>query len=291
MYKQIDSNKRRTVILIILFIILIIALGYIITYIFGYGYDVIILAAIFSIVMTLFSYYSGDKVALWSAGAKLIKKEDNPYVYRMVENLCITAGIPYPEVYIINDPAPNAFATGRDPEHASVALTTGLIERMENEELEGVIAHELSHIKNYDIRLMMVVLVLVGFIAIVSNMFLRVRISGSNRKGGAGGILVLVGVVLMLLSPLIAKIIQLAISRKREYLADASGALLTRYPEGLAKALEKIAEYKEPMLKATSATAHLYISSPFGASKKFMANLFSTHPPIEERIKSLREMA
>lgn len=291
MYKQIDSNKRRTVILIILFIILIIALGYVITYIFGYGYEAIIFAALFSIIMTLFSYYSGDKVALWSAGAKPIKKEDNPYVYRMVENLCITAGLPHPKTYIINDLAPNAFATGRDPEHASIALTTGLIERMENEELEGVIAHELSHIKNYDIRLMMIVIVLVGFIALLSDMFFRFRITGGKRDSKAGGILILVGVILMLLSPLIAKVIQLAISRKREYLADASGALLTRYPEGLAKALEKIAEYKQPMLKANNATAHLYISSPFGASKKFMAKLFSTHPPIQDRIKALRDMA
>ncbi|EKE14383.1 MAG: hypothetical protein ACD_12C00540G0003 [uncultured bacterium] len=245
--------------------------------------------------MSLVSYFSGDKIALMISGAHgPIKKEDNPYVWNLVENLCITAGVEMPKIYLISDPAPNAFATGRDPKHASVALTTGIIERLENEELEGVIAHELSHIKNYDIRLMMMVIVLVGVITLLADWFLRFSFFGRGRRsrsGQLGMILLLLGLILAILSPLIAQLIKLAISRKREYLADASGSLLTRYPEGLARALEKISQYKDPMLRANKATAHLYIANPFGGTKKFMSGLFSTHPPIEERVKVLRAMA
>jgi heat shock protein HtpX len=293
MYKQIDSNKRRTVFLMVIFIAFVLVLGYFFGELSGYGYAAVVLAGIIALIMALISYYSGDKVALSTTGAKEITKEDNPYVYRMVENLCITAGLPLPKVYIINDPAPNAFATGRDPEHASIALTTGIIESLENEELEGVIAHELSHVKNYDIRLMMVVIVLVGTIALLSDIFFRFRFFSGRRdsKGNAGAIFALVGLVLMILSPLIAKIIQLAISRKREYLADASGSLLTRYPAGLANALEKISKYDQPMQRVSSATAHLFIANPYFGAKKFASNLFSTHPPIEDRIMKLRSMA
>lgn len=297
MYKQIDSNKRKSFLLIAIFVIFIVALGWIFSEVSGSGYGPVIAAAVISLIMALFSFYKGDQVALWTAGAQgPIVKEDNPYVYRLVENLCITAGLPLPKIYIISDPAPNAFATGRDPAHASIALTTGLIERLENEELEGVIAHELSHIKNYDIRLMMVVIVLVGIVSLLSNWLLRFRFLGGkrnnrNENGQIGAILILLGIVLAIISPLIAEIIKLAVSRKREFLADADGALLTRYPEGLASALEKISAYHEPMLHANDATAHLFISNPFGDGKqKFSHKLFSTHPPIEERIKILRGM-
>ncbi|HBU07104.1 MAG TPA: zinc metalloprotease HtpX [Candidatus Magasanikbacteria bacterium] len=294
MYSQIDSNKRKTILLIAIFIAIITAIGYFLGYYMNYGSGMVILAVGISLVMTLVSYYSGDKIALASTGAKAIAKEDNPYVYRMVENLCITAGTPIPKVYIIDSQALNAFATGRDPEHSSIALTTGIINALENEELEGVIAHELSHIKNYDIRVMMIVVVLVGAISIISDMFFRARILGGkrdsdNRGGGQlGTIIMIVGIVLLILSPIIAELIKLAISRKREYLADASGALLTRYPEGLAKALEKISQSNTPLEHASSATAHLFISNPF-KSKSF-SSLFSTHPPIEDRINKLRGM-
>ncbi len=297
MYKQITSNKRKSFLLIAIFVIFVIFVGWIFSQISDFGYGSLFFAIIISLVMALFSFYSGDKIALWTAGAKgPIQKNDNPYVYRMVENLCITSGLPTPKVYIITDPAPNAFATGRDPKHASIAITTGLIERLENEELEGVIAHELSHIKNYDIRLMMVVIVLVGVVALLSDWLLRFRFFGGRRDdrdggGQLGAILLIAGIVLAIISPLIGKLIQLAVSRKREFLADADGALLTRYPEGLARALEKITAYREPMKRANDATAHLYISNPFGAKTgKFFHKLFSTHPPAEERIKSLRSM-
>jgi len=295
MYKQIDSNRHKTIILIAIFIVFIASLGYLFGRLTGFGYWGLIIAIIISVLMSLFSYYKGDKVALWTAGAKEIRKQDNPYVYRMVENLCITAGLPLPKIYIINDPAPNAFATGRDPKHASIALTTGIINMLENEELEGVIAHELSHIKNYDIRLMTIVIILVGIVALLANWLIRARLFGFNKNddrdsGQIGAILMIAGLILAILSPLIAQLIQLAISRKREFLADANGALLTRYPEGLARALEKISSYKQPLKRASKATAHMYIINPFAGTKKFWAKAFSTHPPVKERIKVLRNM-
>ena len=294
MYKQIDSNKRKTVILITIFIVFVLFIGWLYGYITDTGYMGLTLAIIISLVMTAFSYYAGDKVALASAGAQLITHDQNPYVYRMVENLCITAGLPLPKVYIINDPNINAFATGRDPQHASVAITQGAIDKLANEELEGVIAHELSHVKNFDIRLMMVIIVLVGIIALISDWLMRGFLwNKSDRdKGNAGAIFLIVGIVLAILSPLIAQLIQLAVSRKREYLADADGSLLTRYPQGLANALEKInQENIQPLRRANNATAHLYIANPFGQTKKFLSAMFSTHPPIEDRIAKLRAMA
>lgn len=294
MYNQIAANKRKTFLLIGVFFILILALGYLFDYLFQSGGSWVFMAVGISIVMSLVGYYSGDKIALWQAGAKgPIKQEDNPYVYRMVENLAITSGLPMPKVYLIPESAPNAFATGRDPKHASVAITTGIIERLENEELEGVIAHEMSHIKNYDIRVMMLVGVLAGVVIMMADFFLRGKLfhsrDGENR--GAGGILLVIGLVFAILSPLFAQLIQLAVSRKREFLADASGALLTRYPDGLANALEKISSYGKPMQRASDATAHLYISNPFGVkAAKGFAKLFSTHPPMEERVKALRQM-
>ncbi|MFA5995122.1 MAG: M48 family metallopeptidase [Patescibacteria group bacterium] len=293
-YQQIESNKRRSVLLVILFIVFIIALGYTFAYI-NDSPGLLLLAIPISIIMSLTSYYSGDKIALWSSGAQgPIKKEANPYVYRLVENLCITAGLPMPKIYLINDSAPNAFATGRDPQHASIAMTTGIIQLLENEELEGVIAHELSHIKNYDIRLMMIVIICVGIVSLLANWFLRFSFfgrGGRRDKNGAGLIFMLIGVILMILSPLIAKLIQLAVSRKREFLADASAVLLTRYPAGLAKALEKISAAAQPLQRTNPATAHLFIASPFGATKHSWRNLFSTHPPISERVKALRSIA
>lgn len=276
----------------VLFVAFVLAIGFVF-YQMGYGIDALIIAGVIALVMAGVSYFSGDKITLTTAGAEQITKNDNTYVWNMVENLTITAGMPMPKVYIIDDPAPNAFATGRDPQHASIAVTTGIINTLENEELEGVIAHELGHIKNYDIRLMMIVIVLVGFIALLSDIFLRMNfLSGRSRdnKGNAGAIIMIAGLILMVLSPLIAKMIQLAVSRRREFLADASGALLTRYPEGLASALEKISTYHQPMRRANSATAHLYIASPFFGQDSKIRHLFSTHPPITDRVKKLREM-
>jgi heat shock protein HtpX len=293
MYKQIDSNKRKSFLLMLGFILVIVGLGWVWGYYYGEGgYFITILAAIFAMLMTSVSFFAGDKIALAQSGAHEIKQGDNPYVWRMVENLSITAGITMPKIHIIDDPAMNAFATGRDPQHSSIALTTGIINGLENEELEGVIAHELSHVKNYDIRIMMVVIVCVGIITLMADWLLRSFIWGGrgskdNNKQG-NGIVMIIGLVLAILSPLFAKLIQMAVSRKREFLADASGALLTRYPEGLARALEKISYQNQPLRRANKATAHLYISSPFKGKK--VSKFFSTHPPIEERISALRSM-
>jgi heat shock protein HtpX len=292
MYNQISSNKLKSYLLMLLFFLVIIGIVWAWSLYFGENssYSTLIFAVILASIMNLISFFAGDSIALGIAGAKPINKEANAYVYRMVENLSITAGLPTPKVYIINDSAMNAFATGRDPKHASIALTTGIIEGLENEELEGVIAHELSHVKNYDIRLMMIVIVCVGIIALMADwltrsLFWRNR-DNDNRNNNA--VFMIIGLVLAILSPLFAKLIQLAISRKREYLADASGALLTRYPEGLARALEKISSQKQALKHANKATAHLYIANPFGSEK--MANLFSTHPPVASRITALRSM-
>lgn len=297
MYKQIDSNKRKTFILVAIFIAVVLFIGWAFAEFTQAGYPALVMAGVFSILMSLGGYYKGDKIALAASGAKgPIKKADSPYVYRMVENLCITAGLPTPKVYIIPDKAINAFATGRNPENASIAISAGAIEKLENEELEGVIAHELSHIKNYDILLMTIVLVLVGLLALLADWFLRIQFWGGERKrdnnssGQLQLILMVAGVVLLVLSPIIGQLIQLAISRKREFLADASGALLTRYPEGLARALEKIAAENMPMKNANNATAHLYFASPFGRTKHLMSNLFRTHPPINDRVVELRKM-
>lgn len=292
MYNQIESNKRKTWLLMAIFAALIITIGFFLDYYYKGGSAIVIFAVVISIVSALSSYYTADKVALWSTGAKLIQKEDNPYVYRMVENLCIASGVPTPKVHIIDSPALNAFATGRDPEHASIAFTTGIISALENEELEGVIAHELSHVKNYDIRLMTVVVVLVGTIALIGDIFLRMQFRGGRRSSkegnGAAAAMVIIGVLFLILSPIVAELIKLAISRKREYLADASGSLITRYPEGLARALEKIKQSATPLATANSATAHLFIANPFAG--KGISSFFSTHPPIDDRIKKLREI-
>ena len=289
LYTYAESNIRKTLILITLFLILIIGLGWVFSNYFQ-NPGILVFAVIFSILMSFSSYWYSDKIVLALTKANPIKKEDNPDLYRVVENLCITAGLPLPKIYILPETQPNAFATGRDKNHASIAVTQGLLEKLDRTELEGVISHELSHIGNKDMLLMTVVVVLVGFVSIISDLFLRSMRFGGFRKrdNRVGAILVLVGLILAILSPIVAKLIQLAISRKREFLADASGALLTRYPDGLARALEKIAADKSPLKAASTSTAHLYISNPF-KEKKF-STLFMTHPPTEERIKALRDL-
>lgn len=295
MYNQITANKRKTWLLIIMVSFFIILLSAV----FGYaeGLDIIssvVLGTLFTTVYTLISYFASDKIALSSNGAVAIEKKDAPELWNIVENLCIAEGMPMPKVYIIQDPSPNAFATGRNPEKASIAFTTGLLQILDKNELTGVAAHELSHVKNYDTRVMTITVVLVGSLILMSDIFLRIgtmRRRDNDKNGNALLIFALVGIVLALLSPLIGQIIKFAVSRSREYLADASGALLTRYPEGLASALEKISGAGIPMRQASQATAHLYIANPFGnGGIKSLKNLFSTHPPIEERVKRLRSM-
>lgn len=297
MYKEIDSNKRKTFVFVTLFLVFIIALGWI----FGRAFEIpwLLPAAVaFSIAQSLIAYYYSDQITLAISGAKEAKKGEYLTLHRLVENLAITAGLPKPRIYVIDDTAPNAFATGRDPKHAVVCVTTGILQKLSKVELEGVISHEFSHIGNYDIRLSTIIVVLVGIIALMSDWFLRFSWRRDNREGGQfGTILMVAGIVLAIMSPVIATMIQLAISRKREFLADATGALLTRYPEGLASALEKISSDTEPLEAANKATAHLYIISPFRANIKdgfhvggWFAGLFSTHPPIGERVKRLRGM-
>lgn len=292
MYSNVAANKRKTILLIFAFVILISGLGYIISLYYGNS-AMFIGIAVFAVIYAFFGYYASARIALGMVGAKEIQKKDAPQLYRIVENLCITAGLPMPKVYIVNDPAPNAFATGRDPKHAVVAVNTGLLEIMDKEELEGVLAHELSHVGNYDIRVMAIVLVLVTIVAFISDFFFRMMFwFGDEDNGGSNPIFLALALVMAILAPLIAAMLQMAVSRKREYLADASGALLTRYPEGLASALQKIANFKGNDPKANSATAHMYFSNPLTNRKKgsWVAGLFSTHPPIEERIAKLKEM-
>lgn len=291
LYTQQDSNIRKTWLLFIVFFIFIIGLGWVFSYQFN-SPIILIFAVIFSILMSFFSYWYSDKIVLAMSRAKEIKKSDNPELYRIVENLCITAGLPLPKIFIINEMAPNAFATGRNAEHAVIAVTAGLLQILERSELEGVIAHELSHIGNKDMLLQTVVVVLVGVVVLLSDWFLRWSFWGRRRSdsdsGNLGIIMLVIGLILAILSPIFATMIQLAISRKREFLADASGALLTRYPEGLAKALEKISRDDTPLRVANKATSHLYIANPFKGRK--VSKLFMTHPPIEERIRALRGM-
>lgn len=294
MYKQIDSNKRKSWLLIFLFVGVLAAAGYAYGYLTGAGYAGLVFALVISVGMTVFSWFAGDKVVLATTGAKEVtEREQFPYLWNLVENVAITAGIPRPRIYVINDPSPNAFATGRDQDHASVAFTSGIIELLENEELEGVVAHELSHIKNQDTKVMMLAAVLVGAIVLLGDFFFRFGFAGRGRNRNANPIFLLIGIALLIISPIAGEIIKLAISRKREFLADASGALLTRYPEGLARALEKINQAGRPMDRASQATAHLWIASPFGSSADFrgrISALFSTHPPVSERVRQLRLM-
>ena len=296
MYDQISQNKRNSWLLVIVITAFLVLLGYMIGEYWGrgYGYGGIVFAVIIAMISGLISYYGGAGMILAISRAKRIEKKDHPQLFNVIDELSIAAGVPVPAVYIIDDTAPNAFATGRDPEHASVAITTGLLQKLSRDELQGVMAHELSHVQNRDILFSMMVGIMVGSIALISDFFVRSVIwgRGGRRKGNdkGSGPLILIGLVLAILAPLFAKMLQLAVSRQREYLADASAALMTRYPEGLASALEKIAGDREVLEVANRATQHLYIVNPIKPFEKRAKSLFSTHPPIEERVARLRDM-
>lgn len=299
MYKQIAANKRNTWIILIIFVAFFLGLGYLFGFIYSNGDEqgAIGLMGVFGIgamIYAAISYFAAGKLTLSIAHAKEIKKSDNPTLYDLVENLSITGGVPTPKIYLIDDTALNAFATGRDPNHAAIAVTSGLLATLEKPELQGVLAHELSHVQNLDIRLQSITVALVGLTALVSDIFLRSLLYGgrSRSRNKSNGAVLIIGVVFAILSPIIAKLMHLAISREREFLADASGALLTRFPEGLARALEKISKDPEPLEVANKATAHLYIENPLrnAHAGKWLNGLFSTHPPIELRIARLRGM-
>lgn len=289
MYSEIAANKRKTLYIMFFFLLLAGGIGWAFGEYYGspsFSVGVLIAAAAYALI----SYFNAGRMATAVNGAQEIEKSDNPRLYRIVENLAITEGMPMPKVYIMDDPAPNAFATGRDPDHAIVAATTGLLNIMDDQELEGVMAHELGHVKNYDIRVSMIAFALVGAIALISDIILRSMWFGGNRRSNnrGNGAAAIIAVVAAILAPIAATMLQLAISRKREFLADATGALSTRYPEGLASALEKIGKYGSATQKQNSATAHLFFANPL--SGKSFTKLFSTHPPVEERVAKLRDM-
>ncbi|OFW54927.1 MAG: zinc metalloprotease HtpX [Actinobacteria bacterium RBG_13_35_12] len=307
MYEQIASNRAKTVFIIIGFVIFITAIGFAVGYYIDYRYGInsnysillMVFALILAIIMSFSSYYYSDKIVLALTRARPISREENPRVYYAVEGLSIAAGLPMPRIYTIDDDGMNAFATGRNPQNGVMVFTRGLLDNLNDEELKGVVSHELSHIKNYDILLGTIVVILVGMVTIISHIILRSFIFGGggrkSSKSSGGGILTLiflvVGIALLILSPIIATLIRLAISRNREFLADSTGALVSRYPAGLANALRKISQHSE-VRTASNATAHLFISNPFGSrSKAMLGNLFNTHPPTEERIKRLESMS
>jgi heat shock protein HtpX len=294
LYTEAESNIRKTWFYLSFFLILIVALGWLISYYLGNS-AILILAVVFSVGTSFFSYWYSDKIVLAISRAQPITKSDGPELYRVVENLCITAGLPLPKIYILDEAQPNAFATGRDKDHAAIAITRGLLERLEKPELEGVISHELSHIGNRDTLLETIVVVLVGVVVLITDFFYRAAYWGRGerreKRGEGGSIFFLIALILSIFAPFLATLIRLAISRKREFLADESGALLTRYPEGLAKALEKISQDPHPLRVANNATSHLYIVNPFrGFQINSLSKLFMTHPPIEERIAALRQL-
>ena len=292
MYEEITANKRKSILLIIAFIVLISALGWFFGLLLtGYGDFGLIAAVLISIIFVLINYYNGDKLILKISHAREPTKQENAYLINVVEELAIAAGLPTPKIYIIDDSAPNAFATGRDPQHASIAVTSGLLKKLNRLELEGVIAHEMSHVKNYDIRLMMLASVLVGVIVLLSDVMIRSFLwgAGSRRDKKGGALVIIIALLLAILSPLFAYLLQFSLSRKREFLADANAALLTRYPEGLASALEKISKDKDDLEVANRGTEPLYKVTPHNLKGRF-GKLFSTHPPVEERIRRLRSM-
>ncbi len=287
LYTHQDSNIYKTWALFGVFLAVVIGVGWLASFYFD-SPAILYVAVAFSIFMNVFSYWFSDKIVLKMSGARPADEYIHRDLINIVENLAITAGLPRPKVFVINDSAPNAFATGRNKEHAVVAVTEGLMSILDRSELEGVIAHELAHIGNRDMLLSTVAVVLVGFVAILSDIAMRASFHGGGNRKEGGGVMIIVSLVLIILAPIMASLIQLAISRRREFLADATGALLTRYPEGLASALEKISRHSTPVKRASDATAHLYFSNPFGAGMKGVHKLFMTHPPIEERIKALR---
>jgi heat shock protein HtpX len=294
LYTQQDSNRFKTLMLMTGFLVAVIAIGYAVSWYVGNPF-IVYIAVAFAIGMNIISYWFSDKLVLRMTGAQPVTKAQAPELYNIVENLAITAGLPMPKVYIVNDPAPNAFATGRDPEHAVVAATTGLLAMLNRNELEGVMAHEMAHIGNRDMLVMTVAVVLAGFVAILADFLSRALFMGGGDNRDRSPIFLILGIAGIILAPIAAQLIQLAISRKREYLADATGALLTRYPEGLASALEKISSAHMPMQRTSHATAHLFISDPYGGEGRRsigqrISALFATHPPAEERIRLLRSM-
>ncbi len=295
MYDQIASNKRKSFFLILFFLCLVFALAWLLGELTNLGPQGLILAIIIAVALTFGSYYSSDKIVLAISKARPVTKKEYPHLYNVVEGLAIAAGLPKPRCYIIDDTAPNAFATGRNPKNSVVVVTTGLLQKLNRAELEGVIAHEMAHIKNYDILVMTLTVVMVGVVALLSDWILRTFLWGGRRRsskdgGNIGMIIVVVGLVLAIFSPLIAQLIRLAVSRKREFLADANGAFLTRYPPGLASALKKLDADREPLEAANKATAHLYIVNPLKEIKGNVNKLFSTHPPIKERVAALEKM-
>ncbi len=287
MYSEIDSNKRKTWVIMFIFVALIGAIGYFLSAYWFQDAAIGILIIVMAFAWAIFSFFSASKIALSMNGAHEIEEKDNPKLYRIVENLSITNGMPMPKVYLMDDPGLNAFATGRDPEHAAVAATTGIVKALSEAELEGVMAHEMGHVKNYDIRVSMIAFALVTVIAIISDVVFRSMIFGGNRREG-GGYVQLIALAIWILAPLSAVLLQLAISRKREYLADATGALTTRYPEGLASALEKIKKQGSVTKNQNTSTAHLFFANPLKGDS--FTKLFSTHPPIDDRIAKLRKM-
>jgi len=293
LYTEKEKNVRRTWAIFIVFLIVVIGVGWIFAQALQDS-SILYVAVIFSFLMNFFGYWYSDKLVLSMAGAKPVLAENNPELYRIVENLAITAGLPTPKIYLVPETAPNAFATGRNAEHAAIALTEGLLNKLDRSELEGVLAHELAHVGNRDILVGTVAVVLAGFIAILSDFFMRMNFSrsGDDDNGKAGAIFMVAAVVLSILAPIAAKLLRLSISRKREFLADSTGALLTRYPEGLARALEKISASSIQMRAANNSTAHLWVDDPFKGKNKtsFWHKIFMTHPPVEERIKALRGM-
>ncbi|QIK62526.1 M48 family metallopeptidase [Leucobacter viscericola] len=285
MYSAIRRNKVNSFFIILLFIVIVGGLGWLAAYIYR-SPGIVITVVVISVVYAAIQYFAAGRQAISMSGARRITEADNPRLYRIVENLAITTGSPMPEVYIVNDPAPNAFATGRDPEHAMVAATTGLLDIMTDSELEGVMAHELGHVRNYDIRVSMIVYGLVVAIGMIADVMMRVAFFGRNNNGNP--VVLIFGLVAMIVAPIIATIVQLAVSRQREYLADATGALTTRHPEALASALHKLSEYGAPLQKQSSSMAHLWIADPLKPG--MVQKLFATHPPIPDRIRRLLDM-
>jgi len=298
-YQLVAKNKRRSFLIIFLFIAFIVGASYVMAKGFGYSLDIVAWALIFSGATSFFSYFYSDKIILGISGAKEARRKEFFDFYTVTENICLGQKMPMPKLYVIEDSAMNAFATGRNPEHAVVCATTGLLSRLNRSEIAAVVAHEISHVKNYDIFLMSIVSILVGLIALLADWFMRMSFWGGNRKrdndnNQLGAIMAVLAIILAILSPIIAQLIQLAISRRREFLADAGSAAISKNPEGLIRALEKISADKEPLESANKATAHLYISNPLKNTKGAMhafAKLFNTHPPIEERVAALRQMS
>ncbi len=287
LYQQRSQNAWRTAFLMAMFLAIVLAIGYGVSWYYQ-SPALLYVAMGFAVIMNVWAFWFSDKQVLSMTGAKPATREEHFDLYTVTENMAIAAGLPMPKLYVIEDPAPNAFATGRDEKHAVVAATTGLLAMLDRQELEGVIAHELSHIQNRDMLVMTVAVVLAGFLAILADMFLRMSFSGGDRDSNRGGLFMILAIVGIVLAPIAAQLIQLAISRRREFLADASGALLTRYPEGLARALQKISGYDAPMQRTSHATAHLFISDPYGKSAvNFVNGLFATHPPVEKRVAAL----